>query len=156
MRTIADITFVGLLVALALYVQQGGFFAIHAIAPNILLIALVCLVCRDVRVYPLIVVLAGMLLYAFFVTPFWFAGFAVLACLVLIARVLRARLTGNATADFFVLIAGCTVALYGVLALFRISPFSFSAIAWDLVYTMSLGAVLWLGTIRYDKKSYSI
>lgn len=155
MKTIASIVFSGLLVAAALYLQLGGFLTAFGIVPNVLLIALIALVVRGVKWAPLICVLTGLLVYAFFFASFWLPEFVVLACCVGLARALP-RLSGNATMDFFILLLGSILIMHAAPALFRFSAFSLSSAIGDVVYTVCLGAVVWFSTIPYGKKSHSI
>ena len=156
MRGIAHLIFAGLVIAAAAYVQQGGFLTVSGITPNLLLIAFVVLIVRGERWTPLLLLLAGFIAYGAVREPFWLGEYAVFASIVIVMRAVRGRLTGSATADFFILIAGGSFLLHGTHALLRVSAFSVSAIAWDLVYTVGLGAVLWFCTAIYGKKTNSI
>ncbi len=154
MKTIASIVFAGLLVAAALYVQLGGFLIAYGIVPNVVLIAFMAFVARGIRWTPLVAVLLGLLVFVFFYIPFWLPEFVMLAACVALARAVPMRLTGNESADFFILVAAGIVLLHAVPAIFGFSAFSLAASAGDFVYTVCLGAVIWFATIRYGKKSH--
>lgn len=155
MKIITGSIFTGLLVAAALYVQSGGFLSLFGIVPDVLLIVLIASAVRREHWVSLACVLSGLLAYAFFYTPFWMPEYAVLSGIVAVARAVP-RLSGIASADFFILLAGGIILMHAAPLLIGASSFSLSSAGGDFIYTMCLGAVVWFITIRYGKKSYSV
>ncbi len=156
MRFFARILPSALAVLLALFFEQSGALNVRGVVPNLLLIAFTVLVCRKMAWRELGALLAAFIAASVFVSPFWWPELGIIAGLVLAMQVIRPRLTGNANADFFILLPGALAAFYGILWLSRSSPFSFFAVTGELVYTMLLGGVIWIVRTWYGEKAYSI
>jgi hypothetical protein len=156
MKHISAIPFILGATAAALYLQQAGFFNIKGIGPNFLLIVFVATIVRSTHWTPLIVGLAGLVVFTAVIQPFWIVSFLVFAGIALIARAVKGLLTGNATADFFILLILGSLAQFGTLLIGNSSTFPLPAIIGNLVYTVCLGAIVWIGIACYGKKTDSI
>ncbi|MFA6365225.1 MAG: hypothetical protein WCW78_02375 [Candidatus Paceibacterota bacterium] len=156
MQLINRILILFLLSMFFFFLQQGGFLRIYGIVPNLILILFLSYVFIGVSRSTLFFFGIVFIVLTLAWVPFWLPEIAVLFLTLFCIILIRRFLTGNPHIDFFISLVGGTFLFYGFLSLFGISLFSFHSIMRELVYSLAVGACIWMGAKRFREQLHQL
>ncbi len=135
------------LVAFSFFLQQGGWFRMWGVQPNLVLLAMVWVLWSGASRFHYSVLIAVCAVCGALFAPFWMYESAVLAAVLLFMHLAARWFTGNPHADLFIRIAFGTLLFHGILFIFNLSPFPYALVAYEGLSTLVLGAVAWILTL---------
>lgn len=144
---------------LLLFLEGVRALQLFGIVPNLILLFFAILLTATVfgehmRAWTFLALLLGFILISRLLFHFWFEPVAVLSVLSGGMYFVRRKLIGTPFLDFLVFTVAGTILVYGICAALSLAPFHTALVAWELVYNIVLGALVW-GIVKYISGYYA-
>lgn len=147
MRIIARYVLLLLLSLVVFFIQQSPLLVVMGSRPNLLLMVGMMVVVLD-KGWTSLISMVGIIVGATLIAePFWIVPISICAGVILLGRIIRNQLTGNAWIDYCMLLLGGEIILTSIFLIRMGMMVSYAQLAWELTYTGIVGMIVWgIGT----------